>query len=135
MRAQLRKDLILDEGLKLKAYKCTAGKTTIGVGRNLDDLGITETEALSLLDHDLDRIDAELDKAIPWWRTKPENIQRALANMAFNMGWPRLSGFKNMLAALEAGRYDEAATHALDSQWAKQVGDRAKRVADLLKAA
>ena len=63
----------------------------------------------------------------------PEPAQRALANMAFNLGVPRLSQFKNMLSALEKGDYNVAAKEALDSNWAKQVGDRANRIAKVFR--
>lgn len=128
-------DLIRDEGVVLKPYKCTAGKTTIGIGRNLDDVGITAAEARMLAFHDIDRVEAELTRNIPWIFDKPEPVQRAVANMCFNMGWPRLSGFKKMLAALEAEDYEKAAAEALNSRWASQVGERAQRIAKLIREA
>ena len=133
-RSQLTIDLIADEGMRLKPYTDTVGKVTIGVGRNLDDNGITEDEAGLLLRHDITRTTVELDARVNWWVAMPEPAQRALANMCFNLGWPRLSKFKNMLASLEAGHYSEAAGHALDSQWARQVGARAVRIAALYRS-
>lgn len=129
---KLTEDLIRDEGLKTEPYVCTAGKLTIGVGRNLAD-GISKAEALFLLSNDILAVTRELDKAIPWWLTLSEPRRRALANMAFNMGVPRLLGFKNMLAAMERGDFARAAAEALDSQWACQVGERAKRIAALIR--
>lgn len=122
-------DLIRDEGLKLKPYRCTSDKLTIGIGRNIEDNGITEDEARFLLQNDISRCVEELDNNLPWWPLLPDPQQNALLNMSFNMGWPRLSGFKNMLAALEVGDYAKAATEALESRWASQVGDRSKRIA------
>jgi lysozyme len=55
--------------------------------------------------------------------------------MALNLGWPRLSAFRNMLAALQAMDYATAAREALDSKWAKQVGARAERIAALYREA
>ncbi|MCP4536925.1 MAG: glycoside hydrolase family protein, partial [Chloroflexi bacterium] len=117
----LKADLIRDEGLKLKPYTDTVGKLTIGVGRNLDDVGITEDEADYLLGNDVNWAMDDLDRNVAWWRDLPEGPARALVNMCFNMGWSRLSGFRNMLAALEAGDWQQAATEALDSRWASQV--------------
>jgi lysozyme len=131
-RTTLRAELVRDEGLKLKPYRCTANKLTIGVGRNIEDRGLTEDEAMYLLDNDITVIEKELDKAIPWWRSLSEARRRALVNMAM-MGVPRLMGFKNMLAAMQAGDFDRAATEALASKWAEQVGDRSKRVAALIR--
>jgi len=132
-REQLFDDLVRDEGLKLEIYKCTAGKLTIGVGRNIEDRGITTSEARLLLANDVDIISDELTTKFAWWVSMPEPAQRALANMAFNLGVPRLSQFKNMLAALEKGDYNLAAKEALNSNWAKQVGDRANRIAKVFR--
>ena len=127
-RESLKGELIVSEGLRLKPYRCPAGKLTIGVGRNLDDRGISEAEAMVLLDNDILIVEAELDHALPWWRTLPDKPQRAVADMAFNMGVPRLLGFRRMLEALQRGDYDTPSAEAQDSQWAKQVGIRALRV-------
>jgi len=134
-RDQLQEDLILDEEIRLKPYRCTAGKLTIGIGRNLDDVGISRTETLALLDADIARAEQGLDNFAPWWRSLPEPAARGLVNMAFNLGAGRLAGFEGMLAALKCGDYNLAAAEALDSKWAKQVGDRAHRIAALFRSA
>ena len=131
--AALVEQLLADEGLRLKPYKDTVGKLTIGVGRNLDDRGISEVEAKYLLVNDIKIAEAELTKHAPWWWQMSEPRQQALLNMCFNLGWPRLSMFENMLAALKARDYDTAAAEALDSRWATQVGNRAKRIAQAFK--
>ena len=63
-----------------------------------------------------------------WWLKLDDNRQRVLANMCFNLGYPRLRNFKKFLAALQTGNWEEAAEEMLDSKWAVQVGDRAKRL-------
>jgi len=131
----LREDLIAEEGIQLKPYLCPAGKTTIGVGRNLDDVGITQDEAMEMLDNDIDRVKAQLAKALPWLETKPPDVQRAIANMTFQMGLGALLKFKKMLVAIQARDYNAARREALDSAWAKQTPQRAKRVTDLFKEA
>lgn len=131
----LEDDLIRDEGLRLKPYRDTVGKLTIGVGRNLDDVGITETEARVLLANDIAAAESALRRSFPWFLAAPEGVQRGLTNMAFNMGLPRLLGFQNMLKALAAGDYQKAALEALDSAWAKQVGARAVRISNLFNEA
>ena len=129
----LRSDLQRDEGLKLKPYLCPAGKLSLGYGRNLDDVGITQDEAMAMLDNDIDRVNAQLAKALPWLETKSPDVQRAIANMTFQMGLGALLKFKKMLAALQARDYTAARREALDSAWAKQTPQRAKRVTDLFK--
>lgn len=127
-------DLLRDEGLKLKPYKDSVGKLTIGAGRNLDDVGISEDEAKAMLRADIKTAEAELDREFPWWRGRPEPVQRGLVNMMVNMGAARLRGFSRMLSALHAGDYDTASIEALDSDWARQVGSRAIRIANLFRS-
>jgi lysozyme len=128
----LKEELIRDEGLRLKPYRDTVGKLTIGVGRNLDDVGITKDEAMHLLECDIRRVKDDLDHALSWWRGLDDVRQRVLVNMAFNLGITRLMGFKNTLAAMRAGNYVDAAKGMLDSKWAKQVGERATRLAAMM---
>jgi len=133
-RSVLINNLIADEGFKPKPYRDTVGKLTIGVGRNIEDRGITKAEAMVLLNNDIEIVEAELDHHIPWWREMDEVRMRALANMAFNMGAPKLLGFKRMLAALEAKDYRIAADEALHSRWRAQVGEgRANRLANMIR--
>lgn len=142
---QLVRDLQRDEDIRLFVYDDATGQPivsgytvvghpTIGVGRLLTSgRGISTVEALEFLETDLDIVFKELDRSFPWWRGLSENRQRALANMAFNLGIPRLSKFQNMLAALKRGDYQLAADEAMNSRWAKQVGARAERIRDLIK--
>jgi lysozyme len=130
----LKDELVKDEGLKLKPYRCTAGKLTIGVGRNLDDVGISASEAMLLLEHDINRVIAKLSYHLPWWSSLSENRQRVLANMAFNLGIDGLLKFKNTLSYIQNGKYREAAKAMLESKWAKQVGERAVRLSKMMEA-
>lgn len=130
---RFKSQLRLHEDERFRPYKCTAGKTTIGVGRNLDDVGISKEESDFLLSNDIARVERELDKAMPWWRQMTEVRQRVLADMCFNLGLDRLSGFVNTLAAMRRGDYDAAAEGMLASKWATQVGGRAKRLAAMMK--
>lgn len=127
---QIISDLERDEGVRLKPYLDTVGKTTIGVGRNLTDNGITAAEARVLLQNDLFRVANELDRVAPWWREMSQVRQNALVNMAFNLGLPRLLTFKKMMLALENGNFETAWAEAMGSKWAAQVGERANRIAD-----
>ncbi|MEH6405330.1 MAG: hypothetical protein V7750_18300 [Sneathiella sp.] len=134
LEARLTEDLIKNEGLRLMPYQDTVGKLTIGVGRNLDDGGISKEEALYLLSNDIGNVLSELSEKVDCWSSLPDTKKIALADMCFNLGWPRLSKFKRMMAALEGGDFDLAATEALDSKWAKQVGQRSERIATLLRS-
>lgn len=118
-----------DEGFRSKPYQCTAGKTTIGYGRNIEDNGITESEAENLLLNDVKTAQIELLNAFDWFSKLNGARQGVLINMAFNLGLPRLKKFKKMLSALAENDYHEASKQMLDSRWAVQVGDRANRLA------
>ncbi len=129
----LKSELVRDEGVRLKPYRCTAGKLTIGVGRNLEDRGITTREAQMLLENDIADVVLELRAAIPWIDELSDARQRVLVNMGFNLGVPGLLKFKNTLAMIRNHQYVEASKAMLDSKWAKQVGDRATRLAKMMK--
>lgn len=128
----LVRQIELHEGLRLKPYRCTAGRLTIGVGRNLEDRGITLAEARMLLANDLTDVRNGLLNALPWVGNLDEVRQRVLIDMAFNLGLQGLLEFKRTLAAVQAGQYQQAATMMLQSRWAKQVGQRAERLARMM---
>lgn len=132
-RDDLRSMLVLHEGLRLKPYRCTAGKLTIGVGRNLDDKGITQAEAFQLLENDILEVEADLDRTWPWWRQMSEQRQQVLADMCFNLGITRLGGFVNTIAAMKRGDYEAAADGMSKSLWASQVGRRATRLIRMMR--
>ena len=134
-RKQLINDLIAEEGCVLHAYADSLGFWTIGVGRLIDKRrggGITQEEAMFFLGNDIDKVYAGLKAAFPWFINKPDNVQRALCDMAFQMGIPGLQKFTTTLSLIEQGKYKEAAESALKSKWASQTPNRAKRVTSLL---
>lgn len=128
MIAQLR----LHEGERLFPYKCTAGRLTIGVGRNLDDRGITAEESAYLLGNDIDDYWERLETELPWILDLDPVRQRVLLDMAFNLGIGGLLGFRMTLAAIRGKEYERAAAMMLQSRWATQVGERAKRLSRMM---
>ena len=131
-REAMIRQLRLHEGERLKPDRCTAGKLTIGVGRNLEDRGITREEASYLLANDIAAEERELLRALPWVANLDEVRQRVLLDMAFNMGVVGLLAFKRTLATIQAGDYQRAAAMMLDSKWAGQVGQRAERLSRMM---
>lgn len=119
------------EGLRLTPYKCTAGKLTIGYGRNLDDKGISQPEAFIMLENDLMIVVDALEK-FSFWEQLSNNRQAVLIDMCFNLGLTRLIKFKKTLAAIEGGDFDRAAKEMLDSRWKTQVGNRATKLANMM---
>lgn len=116
------------EGLRLKPYKCTAGKLSIGYGRNLDDMGISEVEAMVMLRNDIEQCYQELEM-FSWFSDLDQVRQEALVDMLFNLGLPTFLEFKKTLKFVAEGKYSQAAEEMLRSKWANQVGDRAKELA------
>ena len=142
--------LIAHEGLRLQVYKDTLGIDTIGIGRNLEDrgitkeeldwmdipsmdavyeYGITEADAMYLAKNDVQIVEEELVRAHPCVEELDAVRQLVLMDMAFNMGVPRLCKFKKMWAAVHENKFDVAAKEMLDSRWANQVKSRATKLA------
>tara|TARA_Y100000289_G_C3922707_1_gene151398 strand:+ start:452 stop:868 length:417 start_codon:yes stop_codon:yes gene_type:complete len=131
---EIEKRLIEFEGLRLMPYRCTSNKLTIGVGRNIEDRGISVETAMQMLREDLELVIDELKRAIPGFDKMPETVQEALVDLAFNMGMPTLLTFKRALRALQAQEWDNAAEEILSSRYAKQVGRRAEIIADMIRS-
>ena len=129
--------LIKHEGLELHPYKCTAGKLSIGVGRNLEGKGLSREEAMYLLDNDIAECITDLkDSFFPGkFLGFPESIQSVLVNMRFQLGHTGLSRFKKMLAAFEEGDYAEASRQMADSRWYSQVPNRAMELIGIVQGA
>lgn len=120
------------EGFRSKPYKCSAGKLTIGYGRNLEDVGISKTEAEFLLKNDLYRAASQLGRLNINMYQLNRARKNVLIEMIFNLGLYGVLGFKRMLAALREKDYLKASKEMLDSKWAKQVGYRAKKLASIM---
>ena len=125
--------LLRHEGLRLKPYRDTVGKLTLGVGRNLDDVGISRDEAFVLLRNDVARAKAALNAALPWCAGLDAVRGRVLVDMAFNLGVPGLLAFTGTLAAMRDGDYPLAAERMLQSRWAAQVKGRAGELAAMVR--
>ena len=145
--------LIKSEGLVLNVYKDTLGIDTIGIGRNLEDrgisqqelddldiptidhiyeYGITEADAVYLATNDVQIVEEELVRAHPCVDSLDAVRQLIVIDMAFNMGVPRLNKFKMMWAAIHDEDYPTAAKEMLDSRWANQVKGRATKLANAM---
>ena len=152
-RQDLIDKLVVSEGLRLQVYKDTLGIDTVGIGRNLEDRGITkeeldwmdiptidhvyewgitEADAVYLATNDVQIVEEELVRAHPCVDRLDSVRQLILVDMAFNMGVPRLCKFKKMWAAVEAEDFPTAAKEMLDSRWAKQVKGRATKLANAM---
>lgn len=132
-KQKLVEQLEVHEGLRLKPYKDTVGKWTIGIGRNLEDKGITQGEARMMLNNDIDEFVRKLESNVPVYNRLSDCRQNVLVNMTFNMGIGGLKTFVNMLNYLQVADYHGAAKEMLNSKWAIQVGNRALELAEQMR--
>ena len=127
----LKQQLIRDEGSVSHAYEDSLGFTTIGVGRLIDARrggGLSDSEIGYLLSNDIEEKTAQVLAALPWASKLSETRRAVLINMAFQLGINGLLKFKRALGSIEDGQYSEAAMEMLDSLWAQQTPERAKRL-------
>lgn len=124
--------LISDEGYRKFKYQCTEGFWTIGIGFNID-AGMDLELAKIIAKYFIDKREAELTKALPWFSELDDNRKLALLNMAFQLGTEGLLKFKRTLEAIRQGKYKEASEYMLDSLWAKQTPPRARRMAKIIE--
>lgn len=134
MTEDLESMLIRHEGMKLRVYLDPKGHATIGCGRNLDSLGISEQEALTLLRNDIFRIRAELLGNYPWFSKLDSQRQDAILDMYFNLGGHGFSQFIVLKDALASQNWNRASSAMLQSLWAGQVGKRAVELAGMIRA-
>lgn len=148
------KDLIKpQEGYRGKPYRDTVGKLTIGNGRNVDDVGISEdelahlgrtledilengvseSEADYLLGNDIEKAIRECRRVFPWFEELDNVRQAVVVDMVFNMGLSAFLTFKNTIAMIKVGNYRGAAEHMKASLWHKQVGKRADDLARMME--
>lgn len=113
---KLKQNIIKNEGFESKPYLCPNKKLTIGYGRNLEN-GITEREAIVLLENDLLNLKLELEDKLPVFKNLDDIRQNVILEMAYNMGLPNLLKFKNMIEALKKADYKEASKEMLMSKW------------------
>ncbi len=121
------------EGLRLKPYRCTAGRLTIGWGRNLEDKGISRAEADILFENDWAEAEAGARTLVGNWDELSENRKGVLVNMVFNMGLEGMRKWKNTLRCIEQGDFRGAAVHMRQSLWARQVPVRAAELIRIME--
>lgn len=132
-RDELRAQLKIDEGVRPHPYKDTRGILTIGVGRNLEAVGLRPHEIDYLLDNDIDEAEACVRGLLPNFGDLNVPRQLAMVDMAFNLGATRFAGFKKMLSAMRQGLWADAARELLDSDAGRELPTRYERLADMVE--
>ena len=141
---QLRKELEMDEGVKYEIYNDHLGYATFGIGHLVRDsdpeygqeIGtpVSEDRVIKAFDEDIQEVLADCERLYNDFNVLPEECQLIIANMMFNMGRPRLSKFKGMKAGVDAQDWNKAADEMIDSNWYKQVPNRAGRLVKRMRA-
>ena len=124
------------EGVKQFAYRCTANKITIGVGRCVDEdggLGLCDAEINFLLSNDVDRVEVELENNFSWYKNLNDARKDAMVSIAFNLGLTRLLKFEKALNFMAGGDYIMAGMEFDNSLWSKQVGARAEELCQMIE--
>ena len=130
----LKATLSVDEGRRAKVYMDSLGIPTVGVGRNLQDKGLSNKEIDYLLENDIAECGADLSKSFPWFVELDEVRQHVLLNMRFQLGPQRFRTFKKLLEAVERKDYAAAADAMRFSKWATQVPVRANRLIEEMRS-
>jgi lysozyme len=127
--------LIKHEGIRFTPYKCSMGRWTIGIGRNLSDKGITKEEALYLLDNDIKECERDLANDIfkGFFYAFPQSIQSVLISMRFQLGRTGFRNFRKMIMAFRDWNFAEAIVQMRDSKWYEQVPTRANELIKMVK--
>lgn len=135
---RLKKQLVIHEGLELKPYRCSADKLTIGVGRNIQEVGISQDEAMYLLNNDIMNVEIQCRRTFAWYEKLSPVRKECLINLIFNMGLTTFLKFKKTISYIEQAvngdekAWELAASELLQSRYARQVGRRAIDCANML---
>lgn len=132
MTETLRDRIIRHEGVRLKAYRDQKGKLTIGIGRNIDDVGISEAEAYMMLDNDILKCKKAITENLLWATQLDDARYGVLLEMVYQMGIGGVLKFKETLKAMQNQDYTLAAAQMMGSLWAKQTPERAKELAKIM---
>ena len=140
---KLREQLKIDEGCIYEIYNDHLGYATFGIGHlvresdpeNGSPVGtkVSEDRVANAFDDDIETVLSDCNKLYPDFEDLPEEAQQIIANMMFNLGYPRLSKFRGMKAGVDAKDWNKAADEMVDSRWYKQVTNRAQRLVDRMR--
>ncbi len=140
---KLREELEADEGVKYEIYNDHLGYATFGIGHLILDSDpeqgsqvgtpVSESRVAEAFESDIVQVLSDCETLYPDFESLPEDAQRIIANMMFNMGRPRLSKFKGMKRGVDAQDWNAAADEMIDSNWYKQVTNRADRLVNRMR--
>ena len=141
---EFKKEIEIDEGCKYEIYLDHLNLPTFGIGHLIldsdpesgEEVGtpVSEDRVSECFNKDVHTVLSDCEKLYEDFSTLPEEVQRIIANMMFNMGYPRLSKFKGMKAGIDARDWQQAADEMVDSRWYNQVTNRAERLVKRMRS-
>jgi len=141
---KLREQLEIDEGVVYEIYNDHLGYATFGIGHLITEsdpehgssIGteVSHDRVAEAFESDLESVLSDCSILYPNFYDLPEEAQQIIANMMFNLGRPRLSAFKGMKAGVDDEDWSRAANEMVDSRWYRQVGARAERLVERMRA-
>jgi lysozyme len=141
---KLREELISDEGMRLDIYRCTENFLTVGVGHKIvagdaehgkpEGYTITERRMKQLFELDVAVVREDCSRLYEDFSELPEEAQRIIANMMFNLGLPTMKKFRGMRRCVDERNWSGAADEMVDSKWYDQVTNRANRLVKRMRA-
>ena len=141
---KLRKQLEIDEGVVHEIYLDHLGYATFGIGHLVRDTdpengwevgtAVSESRCIEAFESDIETVLSDCNKLYSDFEDLPEEAQLIIANMMFNLGYPRLSAFKGMKRGVDSRNWDAAADEMVDSRWYKQVTNRANRLVERMRS-
>lgn len=139
----LREQLEIDEGIKHEIYLDHLGYPTFGIGHLVTEsdpehgqevgTSVSEDRVIEAFESDLESVLSDCNRLYPDFESLPEEAQQIIANMMFNLGYPRLSKFRNMKACVDQKDWMGAGDEMMDSRWYNQVPNRAGRLVNRMK--
>ena len=140
---KLREEIEYDEGSVGKIYLDHIGLPTFGIGHLVLEsdpeygwevgTDVSEDRCIEAFNSDIENVLSDCHRLYPDFDDLPEEVQRIIANMMFNMGRPRLSKFKGMKRGVDAKDWNAAADEMVDSKWYRQVTKRADRLVESMR--
>tara|TARA_R100001129_G_scaffold43301_1_gene29681 strand:- start:79 stop:528 length:450 start_codon:yes stop_codon:yes gene_type:complete len=141
---ELREEIAQDEGKVMSVYLDHLNLPTLGIGHLINEWDeeygkpvgteVSEERVNELFAKDIQTTISECEELFENFDDLPNEVQKICANMMFNMGRPRLSGFKKFRAAIANNDWQECAVQMEDSRWHKQVTNRANRLISRMRA-
>ena len=135
----LQDEIANDEGVVYETYHCSLGHLTGGIGHLIIEwdeefyeqpIGtkVPNEQVNDWFEKDIKVTINDCKIIFDNFDNLPEEAQLVIANMCFQLGRPRLSKFKNFIAAVKDEDWQRAGDEMQDSRWYKQTTNRADRL-------